>query len=431
MKQTEHPHILKRSIQNSVAPLLRCQRGDMRLVLKIFLGSVATLTLLATAIQPTYGVVNGVTAVGSDFAVALVNRLAPTSSLCSAAYLRPKVVITAAHCVIRNGGRAGEFGVPIGDLFVSQPGVDLKTVQSQRSIVKVLKIWTHPEYYARWEPEKGLMETQVHDIAFLFLETELNGPHVDRVATEAEIRRYRGGLFEGYHIGYGCLGRKNNDLLSNNGLPFRADGMKGTTKLAGHIPDPSNYIITESRPGQSICPGDSGSPLLADIEGETVYLATLFAGGGWDRILNGQPDLRGDALATTVWPYLTYLEEEWNAYLIEADELKARAKAALEEQAKKLAQLKIVKNKARKAGTLYVSPGCHATGINAELQVFKNGRWQRLAGVRAWEKVSSCPSSNPVTAWTSAKPPAKSKLRWRYWVVGAWDVTSDVFRSRR
>ncbi len=387
--------------------------------------------LMTGLANPANAVVNGEQAVGSKYAVALVNRYAPESSLCSGAYLRPQVVVTAAHCVIKNGGRAGEYSTPLGNLYVSQAGADLSSAESKKSIVKVLKIWTSPTYFARWEPEKGLMETQVDDIAFLFLEKELDGPHVDRAASKEELTQYRSGSFSGYHIGYGCLGKKDNQIISNKGLPYRAGGMTASNRVSSHIPDLDRYLNTNSLPGQSICPGDSGSPLLADINGETVYIATIFAGGGWDRLLNGQPNIRGDATATVLWPYIPFLDQAWVEFQKEIRELEAVSNLARAAEAKKIAQQKIAKSRARKAGTLYVSPGCHAVGINAELQILKSGRWQRLAGAKVWETVKNCPASNPVAPWTTAKPPAKAKLRWRYWVVGGWDVTSDVFLANK
>jgi hypothetical protein len=138
--------------------------------------AAAAILFLTVSVAPANSVINGTAAVGSEFVVTMLLGDDKVSNHCTGAYLRPRVVVTAAHCVIKQGGRTPELTRPIGDWYVSQPGVDWTTSEARTSKVKVLKIWTDPDYFNRWEPEKGLRETQVNEVAFLFLESELKGP---------------------------------------------------------------------------------------------------------------------------------------------------------------------------------------------------------------------------------------------------------------
>lgn len=276
----------------------------------------ASMLLGAFAISAN-AITNGKDATGYDYVVSLINIDNPTVSLCSAAYLKPKVVVTAAHCVTRpDGGRAGEYSLPLGKFFVSQPGADLN-LQNVSELVEVKKIWTRSNYFNRWQPELGLMDTQVHDIAFLFLEEELNGPHIDRIATANEIKAFKQGRISAFQVGYGYLGESGGQLIVNDGKPYLARKLKYRNVTYSHIPKKIQLSV-EYPKGLSNCPGDSGSPLLAKVRGKTIYLATIFAGstcwanGG----INGNP--RSDALATVAWPYEKDLKRETRKYLRES-----------------------------------------------------------------------------------------------------------------
>jgi hypothetical protein len=389
------------------------------------------LLLLVSVTPSANSIVNGAPAVGSNYVITLLSGNDNESSYCTGAYLRPRVVVTAAHCVIKAGGRAPELGRAIENYYVSQPGVDWTTAEARKSKVRVLKIWTVPDYFNRWEPEKRLFETQVDDVAFLFLERELNGPTLSRAATRDEIEQYRQGNQGAFHLGYGCIGDAKGEVVGNDGKPYLVEGITGNFNLASHIPIRDRQLSVDYPKGQSLCPGDSGSPLMMKKGDEVLYIGTLYAGGGWGEIARGDKSVRGVGSVTVLWPYIPTLDEEWKKFLVEEQSLKdaeiARAKAA-EEAAARL--VKEREDAILNASFYKDSTGCHSRGINSELQAFIDGRWQVVANARGWDAAPNCPSTNPVQPWVITSLPEGLQLRWRFWIPNGFDVFGPVFPSQ-
>ncbi len=391
---------------------------------------LAFLIAATTLVAPAKAIINGEIATGSDYVVTLLVGEKNPQGYCTGAYLRPRVVVTAAHCVIKAGAKAPEPAVAPNAFFVSQAGVDWTTPEAKESRVKVLKFWTTPEYYNRWEPEKGLIETQVDDIAFLFLEKELTGVPLSRAATREEIEEYRLGVQGAFHLGYGCINNSNNKVVGNDGKPRLVEGIVGSQRQVAHIPIKDRFLSVTYPSGKSLCPGDSGSPLMMKKGNEVLYLATLFAGGGWNVITEGNPAHRGDAAATVLWPFIPTLDAEWEKFLVEEKEIKA-AEAAKKLEAERAAQkLMEVRAVAVSNNTFYKDKSaCHARGINAELQELNQGIWKSAASTLGWDEEPGCPVTHPVQPWTVAEIPHGATLRWRFWIPGQFDVNSPQFTA--
>ena len=405
--------------------------------------AVLTFILLVVPLTPANSIIYGTPAVGSSFVVTMLFGNERPTAHCTGAYLRPRVVVTAAHCVIAQGARAPQLTRPIEDWYVSQPGVDWQSAGTKSSRVRVLKIWTNPDYFNRWEPDKGLMETQVNDIAFLFLERELDGPSVTRAANRDEIESYRQGVGQGFHLGYGCIAGSDGKIIDNDGKPYLTEGIIGTNIQMNHISIRDRFLYVTYPSGKSVCPGDSGSPLLMKKGEETLYLGTIFAGGDWEKAAKGTRDL-GNASVTVLWPFITALDEEYKTFLTEESKLReieaqkkkeAEEKAASELKAKQEAEAQLLKERqdAILANTFYIdSQYCHSIGIKAELQISTDGIWVPIAQPKGWDVIPNCPNSNPVRPWTivSFKDSEQIRLlRWRFWVDGLWDISGDQFQS--
>ena len=69
---------------------------------------------------------------------------------------------------------------------------------------------------------------------------------------------------------------------------------------------------------------------------------------------------------------------------------------------------------------------CHAM-VSAVLQKEVNGAWVDASPAQGWEKIDSCPASNPYHPWTVASIEFGTTLRWKVWAPGAWDWFGSPF----
>lgn len=357
---------------------------------------------LFTSVTPANSILNGKPAVGSDFVVTMLFGDEKPSSHCTGAYLRPRVVVTAAHCVIKQGARAPELTRPIEDWYVSQMGIDWQNSDTKSSKVKVLKIWTDPSYFNRWEPDKGFRETQVNDVAFLFLDRELSGPTVTRAANREEIESFRLGQGRAFHLGYGCIGESWESRRSNDGKPYLAEEIIGTNTGSLSTPIWDRFLLAQYPVGKGeVCSGDSGSPLLMKKGSETLYLGTIFAGG------NG-PNGTKFAATTVLWPFVPALEEAYAKFLVE-DTQNRELKAKQEVEAKVAAELKAKQEaEARAAAELIAKQEAEARAATeliakqeAEVKAAQDAAAKAAAVKRA---TITCVKGKTVRKVTAVKP---------------------------
>jgi len=363
---------------------------------------ITTFLFLTISISPANSIINGTPAVGSDFVVTMLFGDEKPTSHCTGAYLRPRIVVTAAHCVIAGGARAPQLTRPIEDWYVSQPGIDWQLSGIKTSRVKVLKIWTDPDYFNRWEPDKGLRETQVNDVAFLFLERELNGPTVSRAANREEIESFRVGQGRAFHLGYGCIGTSYEQRKGNDGKPYLAQEIVGTSHSSLSTPIWDRFLLARYPAKEEVCSGDSGSPLLMKKGSEVLYLGTIFAGG------NG-PNGERHIATTVLWPFLPALDEAYKQFLIE-DAKNRELKAKQDAEKAAAAELKAKQEaEAKAAAELKAKQEAEAKAA-AELKAKQEAEAKAAAELKAKQEAAALAAANKKITITCVKGKTVKKV---------------------
>jgi secreted trypsin-like serine protease len=283
-------------------------------------------------------IVNGESALNEGVVVAIFRKNA-TDPHCTGGYFKERVVITAAHCVVPTGLTASEWKYSAGEYFVSQPSVDWKSPIETARRVSVTNIAVTPTYRNVWNPQSGIYDNEVDDIAYLYLSKDLEGIHADRLATAAEIVKIQQGSIQLQHIGYGCTFYDGVKYVANAGIPFKVNGIIGTQRRQFWFKDPARYLQADYPVGKSICPGDSGSPLLAKIGAETVYVGVVFAGDGWKEVSSGQNAPWRYADVTVIGPYSDAFETSLTNF-VNTEKIELALKAKQEADAKAAAELK-------------------------------------------------------------------------------------------
>lgn len=229
------------------------------------------------AVPPAAAVQGGEVATGDGVVVALVHGRTATRAFCSGALLQPRLVVTAAHCVIQNGT---SITYPNG-LFIASPGADLNNDN-----IATRARATEVNWVRGYQNRTDTIEA--NDFAVLTLDKPLGTPIVTRVATAAEVRDLQSTRGTVTHLGYGKLALDRD----NDGIARKIDLRVRPSSLSFQFPTGS-IIQTTGTSTQSICPGDSGGPIVARVNNELV-LVGVNAGGDTSCI----PSYRGSNVAT-------------------------------------------------------------------------------------------------------------------------------------
>lgn len=336
--------------------------------------------ILLISLQPfsAKAIYNGTNSVGTQLTLSLVLKN-QRDSFCSMALLNAQIAVTAAHCVIQDQGSAPTLRFALKDMFVSQPGADIK-VDRISSRVRVARVVTTSNYINTYKPEIDDRRTQIDDIAFLFLEKPLLNNYSIGIAAEDDINSAISQRKMIEHYGYGF-----QNIDQQDGKPWKAT-LPLIDLTSSHL-DKSKVIYTREG-AAALCPGDSGGPWYLEVDGVKKIAAVTVAASG---CRNPGP-YTGSTLGTRIYPYLSIMQSAW-------DEFNA------------------VRGESIKSGKYLEAEGCFREETNAEL-LYRNlwGYWIPMESPVGWiNSDKSCPSKSPNKPWVTISVENQTKVRWHFW----------------
>jgi hypothetical protein len=210
-------------------------------------------------------VIGGQPAVGFPGVVALAIDDGTRWNLCTAALVRPRVLLTAAHCLTKEGSTDA-----VRRVRVFWPGtravVYSNTGPRRPAKVRVLKWWSGTTD----GPRTSLV--QKNDVATILLGADLGPTPFARFATQAELVRWRAQGATVTHVGYGTAGTTRYSRIPRTlDLPLKSVSLRSSLGMA---------FSTQTTATQSVCPGDSGSPTYRSEPSATVLIGTVAGSNG-------------------------------------------------------------------------------------------------------------------------------------------------------
>ncbi len=216
----------------------------------------------------------GTPALGEPYTAQLIVLGTTNYEMCSAAIWKPRVLLTAAHCLTDTGS-----GTPAAStrIFVMPPGTNSPLVYASGPVgaarVRVLNAYLGQNYVEASKLVVG------NDIAAVVLDSDLATSPFTRLSDRTEIESWAKAQRETQIVGYGItsltdttpsIPRSGTFLLSEIQVDRRA----------------TNGWVTWSNPmnGVDTCPGDSGAPQFVTTGTSTLLIGDI-AGGN----CNAQP----------------------------------------------------------------------------------------------------------------------------------------------
>lgn len=354
------------------------------------------ITAFLNTVSPAQANFGGVIDTGDQRVLALltsggvIDGVRAYSQVCSGSMITPQIVVAAAHCLGNpDHTYTSEVYTP-DNLYVSQPGADLDT-QNPSDPVKVMRVILTAGYNNSFHPEVGNYITQKDDIAFYFLARPLVANYEVPIATASDVAQIKSQRLMITHVGYGLHGVNEHD-----GIPrlVQLQAFQQGSAHYGNNPARDDYTIASEETGdKALCPGDSGSPWYATVDGVEKPTAVLVSASG----CRVGSDQKGGTMGTLIWPYLDLMNSHWAQFEADLPTLLANDSSVVD------MSLPYIER----------DGGCDAF-VTAWLQIQNSdGTWSDFKEAQGWKTIPSCPITNPYHPWVRALVPDGTTIRWK------------------
>jgi len=224
---------------------------------------IVSFLLLFPSSPTSFAVIGGTDASANPVVVGLLRSENATSAGCSGALISPRIVFTAAHCLSSQPS----------DFWISTPGSDLRDTKIKR--IQAEKFFIPESFRKNNFPMNN-------DFGIIVLRGPFELAKNYSFATLGEIEDWTKTQVPVVHVGYGCTSLVEKPPCGKTS----ATPNQIITTLESKVPTQfkeltlGTFSMTKISVEKSICGGDSGSPLLRELDGRWIYIGAQSSSNG-------------------------------------------------------------------------------------------------------------------------------------------------------